>query len=513
VLETNSFQAHQQNPTEPLSAPQTSVRREWAQPRCRRPGPLAPHAATYSARYRAVEHALVYDFVAERLRSTSRWPVDERARQRRLLAWYAEAILIEGDRSGAVSRQAIRQVSAVLRDAGLIEREIDITERDFRTLCEPLILLSGEADPTGSRLYATLIEMLHRIVAGTADIHDLPEVTCLLLLFMAAWPTAVTDLASLRWVDIDPHHRVARVERRDTPTGEATTAFVPLTTVMLGALGLLYRSGQGGGYVFASLADADAPVAAARVIGRALAKRQLTPDRLAAIASRLRREYTPGYAVAAIVEGSEPCRVIADGDCSPLQQFIETRCANDVPATTARLRRQPKGERGRTRVMADAERWVSEARAVLRTHEATGRTKRGAVVSQKLRDIATQAAIALGWRGESLLSDLPDLVETADPNQVQVVNIIYGILLIAHRAERPIMPLDARRQQRYQSEEWWRQTSSGEEGQRPRGESLRAYLADIVIFVRWMGAVPMTDWSDAEWEFFAEKPSAPNTQR
>jgi len=513
VLETNSFQAHQQNPTEPLSAPQTSVRREWAQPRCRRPGPLAPHAATYSARYRAVEHALVYDFVAERLRSTSRWPVDERARQRRLLAWYAEAILIEGDRSGAVSRQAIRQVSAVLRDAGLIEREIDITERDFRTLCEPLILLSGEADPTGSRLYATLIEMLHRIVAGTADIHDLPEVTCLLLLFMAAWPTAVTDLASLRWVDIDPHHRVARVERRDTPTGEATTAFVPLTTVMLGALGLLYRSGQGGGYVFASLADADAPVAAARIIGRALAKRQLTPDRLAAIASRLRREYTPGYAVAAIVEGSEPCRVIADGDCSPLQQFIETRCANDVPATTARLRRQPKGERGRTRVMADAERWVSEARAVLRTHEATGRTKRGAVVSQKLRDIATQAAIALGWRGESLLSDLPDLVETADPNQVQVVNIIYGILLIAHRAERPIMPLDARRQQRYQSEEWWRQTSSGEEGQRPRGESLRAYLADIVIFVRWMGAVPMTDWSDAEWEFFAEKPSAPNTQR
>lgn len=153
----------------------------------------------------------VAHFLARRLDATD-WPTRESARQPRLLGWYADAILVEGDRRGRESRR----LHALLAEVLISRRELlappDPNPRGVRSLTGPTLDLVGLADHTGARLRRTLREELAGPCAAgdAAAVALLPLVAGLLLLLDCAWLDALAAISAARRTDFRPRERVLR---------------------------------------------------------------------------------------------------------------------------------------------------------------------------------------------------------------------------------------------------------------------------------------------------------------
>ena len=445
----------------------------------------------------------VAHFLTHRLDATD-WPTHESARQRRLSGWYADAIIVEGDRRGRESRRLLALLAEVLIGRGELLAPPDPNPRGVRALTGLTLDLVGLADHTGARLRRTLREELAGpCTAGDAAARALlPLVAGLLLLLDCAWPDALAAISAARRSDVRPRERVLRC-----PSAFAVDADDPARdrAIVLGAdteLALHVLCRQGGhedGLLLQPPGEATCtPARIADRLRRAWSARTGTRPRartLRAVAWRHNQEHHGGATVAFGV-GGELHRPIHAFDTSVLATY---EAAGFHPTTSREMAPLPDC-RPRIAGRVSVEDGLTELAAGVRT---AIRERHGA--RQALAEELRTRARALLMVHASEDSQDPDperlamaLAATEDGEAALAANTALALHFLAGRIDEGRLGRDGRAREHGPGLAWG---------------TLDAYWDDLVVALRHIGTTPLHRWGREQWAILEGRDKASSTMR
>lgn len=473
------------------------------------PRPLAPVTARAAAFLDAVAPADrgrpdgVAHFLARRLDATD-WPTHESARLRRLVGWYADAIIVEGDRRGRESRRLLALLAEVLLGRGELLAPPDLNPRGVRSLTGPTLDLVGLADHTGARLRRTLREELAgRCTAGDAAARALlPLVAGLLLLLDCAWPDALAAISAARRNDFRPRERVLRcpsafVADADDPARDRAIVLGADTEL---ALHVLCRQGGPEDGLLLQPPDEAActPARIADRLRRAWSARTGTRPRartLRAVAWRHNQEYHGGATVALGV-GGQLHRPIHAFDTSVLAAY---EAAGFHPATPRDMAPLPDCRpriAGRVSVEDGLTELATGVRAAIQERHGARQA-----LAEELRTRA-RALLMVGVSGDSRDPD-PErlamaLAAAEDGAPALAANTALALYFLAGRIEEGRRGRDGR---------------VHEHGPGLARETLDGYWDDLVVALRHIGTTPLHRWGREQWAILEGRDRASSTTR
>jgi len=473
------------------------------------PRPLSPVTARAVAFLEAVAPADrarpggVALFLAHRLDATD-WPIHESARLRRLMGWYADATIVEGDRRGRQSRRLVALLAEVLMGRGELLSPPDLNPRGVRVLTGPTLDLVGLADHTGARLRRTLREELAGpCTAGDAAARALlPLVAGLLLLLDCAWPDALAAISAARQSDFRPRERVlrcpsARADDADNPTRDRAIVLGADTELALHVLcrqgspedGLLLQPPGEATGTPARLADRPRRAWSARTGTRPRART------LRAVAWRHNQEYHGGATVALGVGGA-PHRPIHAFNTSVLAAYEAAGFHATTPRDMGLLPDCRPQIAGHVR--------VDDGLAVLsRRIRAAIAARHGdrASLAGELR-AGARALLAVGAPGDDGDPD-PErfamaLAAAEDGEAALAANTALALSFLAGRIEEGRRGRDGRVR---------------EHGPGLARETLDGYWDDLVVALRHIGTTPLYRWGREQWTILEGRDRASSTMR